>query len=327
MPPDAQATLPVGWLTSGAGWTRTTRDASGRTATETTDYFGRTSSRTDFGGHTYTLTYNRAGQLKTQTSTAGQSLTYAYFNTGRLYSLVDGSLNTTMTYGYDAEGNITAEALVSGGTKSIKNTSATYDAQNRLLTFKEFGVEGANPIQLEYAYTKEGDIRRIITKRQITGQVAQNPYATDDTDWYDYDTLGQMTVSKGAIVNGVVGINSTKGVAIAYDAAGRRAYTEKWTNSFDRPNIRFLQREAYTYYGDGYLKDVTINEYPNGNLTTALRARDDRDLMGRVTSHAEFDLIGTPIYTRTLTYNGRSEVTKEVTWTNEKSTITNATTT
>ncbi len=85
---------------------------------------------------------------------------FGYDVAGRLASVTEG-INTTQ-YAYDSNSNRTAK------TSGIKVESATYDAQDRLLSY-----DGAT-----YSYTPNGEL---LTKTDPSG-----------TSAYSYDVLGNL---------------------------------------------------------------------------------------------------------------------------------------
>ncbi len=75
------------------GWTKTTVNASGLTATENDDYFGRNVGETNFGGQAYTDTFDLAGRLINVVPTGwtnGNHTAYTYYNTGNLATMFSG---------------------------------------------------------------------------------------------------------------------------------------------------------------------------------------------------------------------------------------------
>ncbi len=297
------------------GHTKTTTHVTGLTSSEQLDYFGRVVGRSDLGGHAYTFTFDKAGRQATQTSTEGQSLVYGYYDTGRIAWIKDITSPTInynytsmMTYGYDLSGNKVAEKFVVTAFQSYydwetqtweytdweeerSNFTATYDAMNRLVSVDQpFGLG------LDYEYDAQGNVRRSLASYY---NVSGTGGAQTQDFWYKYDTLNRFVTTKGAFT-GARGSGTiergTTGSDITYDAAGQRATV---TTTIGIGNNR---REDYAYTGDGYLGTVHIAEGASPG-TGIRRVADERDLLGRLTSHSEYQANGTTVaHSRTATY-------------------------
>jgi RHS repeat-associated protein len=119
------------------------------------------------GNSLLALAYTRdaSGRIVTTTETdAGITKTpegYEYDTAGRLVRVTNGS--GTAEYDYDSNGNRTAHRALGG------STAATYDAQDRLLTYGD----------TTYTYTANGDLRT----RTVLGQ----------TTTFTYDVFGNLT--------------------------------------------------------------------------------------------------------------------------------------
>ncbi len=323
----------VGLATTGfgtfGGWTKTTTNAGGVTATDKLDYFGRTVSHTDFATRVFSYTFDQAGRLLTR-SGEWMETDYTYFNTGQFASIYSGpqptgALNNQMgyrsIYQYDVAGNRTSEVADLVGWFSIfggplttyyvpqKNTTVTWDAANRMTALSDTGATFTNytvsPLSITWQYDLGGNIRRMTSVyRQL--DAAGNVVATDTTQdyWYKYDTMNRFVITKGTFT-GTAGSGSiSRGAAgsdVSYDAAGQRA---TMTDA--------AEREVYTYTADGFLAQVKIG--PSGS--EVVRGIYEYDAMGRLTLHAEKDASGATVYSRTgIVYNAGSLVTDDVTTT------------
>lgn len=73
--------------------------------------------------------------------------------------------------------------------------------------------------------------------------------------------------------------------------------------------------EHYSYTEDGYLLSTTVNEgtYAGGMTAQVALASDTRDLLGRVTEHYEYTATGALAYSKTASYDSRSNVTADYT--------------
>lgn len=331
------------------GWTKTTTYANFKTLVESTDVFGRDLSRTDLGGNVSNYTYDKAGRLLQRTG--GSTLVYTYYNTGKLKSLAapamwsetivgSGPLGGTelttsrdTAFEYDKLGNLTQQRTSEAGTftsngyydgeqqwvppevtnfaRTVSTQNATYDALGRLLTWQDLGYQDTRPrlrvppTSHVFQYDANGNVRRSLATYRVID--AQGAYASTDTTqdyWYAFDAMNRMTISKGQLVSGQVA-RGTTGVDITYDLGGRRAYTitaEGGTN----------KREDFTYDAEGR----TIEVKSGTSLTTpgVKRADFTYDLMGRVTLQRDYQTNGTTVlYSRSVTYNDKGQVTSDST--------------
>ncbi len=151
----------------------------GKVTTYSYDAAGRLSSRSLPNGITQALTYDNAGQL----------LALAYTRT-------DGSVIERITYSYDDNGNrITRGRIGMGGAPDTAFT-ATYDAQNRMLTYN------GQPL----SYDDNGNL---VSRQTPQGTIS-----------YAWDAKDQLT--------GISGPNGT--AAFRYDHRGRRIPLRRGTS-------------------------------------------------------------------------------------------------
>jgi len=304
------------------GWHKVTTYASGKTLIEDQDLYGHEAAETDLGGHSITFTYDKAGRQLTQAA-AGQTITTTWFNTGLIQKNSLGASDYS-TYTYDANGNKKTEATVRGGV-SYQNSTATYDALNRLVTVSDSGDSSA-PMSASYEYDLNGNIRHVgASYHALSGTTGT--YASSSTPqdfWYLYDSMNRETVAmgtlsgsrgSGTIVRGYTGtdiqwnaasqrMNETETLTIAvpmYDNMGHLI----GTNYYDVD-----LRHYYTYYNDGNLHtDAIYTPGPNNGPAPQTQPANatvlgyNRDLMGRVTSETNQ---GTT--TSSTTYDNRNNV-------------------
>jgi YD repeat-containing protein len=295
------------------GWTKTTTNTAGLTATETTDYFGRTVDKVDFGGHDFDYTYDRAGRLVSETNTASsQSTTYSWYNTGLMASMASTFTNSnygysiTSTYQYDVVGNRTFEGETS--TNTVKNwiagTTSSYstthqasaivwDALNRMVSVTDTGT---TPFSISWEYDLNGNVRHMNASYTVLNDQGSSSGTTSQDYWYKYDTMNRFVLTRGVFTgtrgSGTISAGST-GTAISYDLAGRRATAASADGT-----------DTYSYSADGYLMGMTES--------TGTSATYARDAMGRVTSYTEYQTGGSLGYSRTATYNRWNELTNDV---------------
>ena len=197
----------AGLLTTGlpasGGWLKSTTHVSGHTASESSDYFGRTVERTDLGGRSYTFGFDKGGRLVSQTSSSGPSLAYTYYNTGRLKGIDEGTTAQTR-YGYDRAGNRTFESYVTGivngsGGVSRQNATATYDMLNRVISINDSGAAAANAVDIDYEYDKVGNVRRVTSNYWALDQYGNASSAASKDHWYKYDSMNRFTTTMGTL--------------------------------------------------------------------------------------------------------------------------------
>lgn len=245
------------------GWTKVTSIGGVRSSSDSTDYFGHLAGHVDLGGHSVVYSYDHAAHLIGQTSSAGQNITFEYYANGYLKRSIDRALQMESYFEYDKEGNRTRESyatLANGGQRTYYQLAdIEYDELNRVTRFKEQEAD------ISYTYDANGNRRRVRSEYNtvVNGSAAVQDY------WYQYDSMNRFTITKGISAYGMVSNGST-GTTIAYDLAGQRIRATSANGTV----------EVYTYTGDGYLEDVTING--------VLAARRENDLRGRVTGYTEY---------------------------------------
>ncbi|HEX8527284.1 LysM peptidoglycan-binding domain-containing protein, partial [Allosphingosinicella sp.] len=324
------------------GWTKTTTHVSTKAATESLDYFGRQVDKTDLGLRNYDFTFDKAGRLIQQTNSAGQSIGYTYFNTGKIASIGDARTNhvgdpmsIASTFAYDKAGNRVFEGYTSTTTKydwegmpyEVTKThqwaNVEYDELGRMKSFIDAGINGSNPATVKWEYDLAGNIRRLeTTHKQLSYDYTVSDGMVTNVHWYRYDSMNRFVVTKGYLAargSGTIAAGTAGGLEIGYDQAGQRRTVTTRTVSGSNINHR---RESYSYTTDGHLDDVTVATAVEAGGTLgswsaeATIATNDRDAMGRVTSHSEYSG-GVSVYSRTVQYNARSEVTSESTSTKQ----------
>jgi YD repeat-containing protein len=302
------------------GWTKTIVNPANLTETEQTDYSGRTVGQTDFGGNTYTYTFDLAGRLSTYTNSRNSNgaIDYTYYNTGLMASQAQVAsyvyAGTTFyalsgeDYQYDANGNRTVEADISGLSTSGPPTTwtvnrtetVTYDAMNRMTSYTDTGTSSTtdtiSPASITWEYDLNGNIRHMVATYQPLDQNGQPLPQTTQDYWYKYDSMNRFVVTEGILSGargaGTITTNSAQGTSITYDGAGNRA-TSADTHG----------QMVYTYTEDGYLDQATLDGM--------VRATYFRDAMGRVKAYYEYDSEGENILDDDYTYDSKSEITQE----------------
>ncbi len=187
------------------------------------DYFGRSLTHTDMGGYTTTWTYDPESKLLlTQNSTSGQRLTFAYDEAGHLKTLTDlanaseaaaaglAATNRVSSYVYDIAGRRTREKTFVDS-RMHQDQRTEYDAAGRIAKLTDLRYS------LTYTYDAQGNRTRTVSTYFDHEQIQR----TQDL-WYRYDAMNRVTVSQGVNASNVVTINSSQGVNLSYDVAGRR---------------------------------------------------------------------------------------------------------
>lgn len=292
------------------GWRKTTTEPTGRTQIEHTDAFGRLTWRQDLGGHQFTYTYNHAGWLTAQSGTSGQRIVREYYANGLLKSYWDQVTGAFSSYAYDANGNRTFEGYVTlrspaslsaGVREHHQHATLEYDELNRLVRVFDPRAD------IRYEYDAVGNRRRVFSSYHdgVDGSRVTQDY------WYTYDKENRFLITLGQLSGGRSTSASTSarvitggtGVAIAYDAAGRRVQAVNGSDS---------TQENYGYSAEGYLVEVRIDTNLADKTPGIVRSRRDIDLAGRVIAYHEFGngpggplsgLLSNPDYTRVNRYD------------------------
>lgn len=181
---------------------------------------------------TASYSYDSAGRLVGRTHANGVTETYEFSADNALLSITykksDGSIIDRISYNYDESGNVTSRNRAALGSVPDSTFTATYDSNNRMLTFN------GQPL----AYDNNGNL--------ITRQTAQG------TITYTWDAQNHLI--------GIIGPNGT--AAFKYDYRGRRI--EKTVNGqtvgylYDGPQaIAELQGSSI---GTTYLTGLQIDE-------------------------------------------------------------------
>jgi YD repeat-containing protein len=121
------------------GWTGVTTYANGRTMTEQSDLFGRTTSKTDLGGHVTSYVYDAAGRM-TSAATGGLASNYSYLNTGlvgRIYQITVSQ--TAIEEYYDFGWGPFTITVGTSTTTSNRGVDYSYNAVGNRLS--EYGSE------------------------------------------------------------------------------------------------------------------------------------------------------------------------------------------
>lgn len=210
-------------------------DANGSYSNWTYDAFGRTTAHRELTnetspnflfqgqGATHQYWYDEAGLLTLQTNSNGLRRELYYDTAGHLTSLVDngaatvesGLLNTDRlsTYEYDSAGRKRRETVSIAG-RLHQDTTIGYDARGRISSLND------QDYQLTYSYDANGN-RTLIQTTYRDHQLNQRTQQS----YYRYDAMNRVTISQGYRTADTVpdiGINSSQGVKLTYNARGER---------------------------------------------------------------------------------------------------------
>jgi RHS repeat-associated protein len=189
------------------------------------DALNRIESMTDPQGHTTHFKYGLEGELTNAELPNGVDTTNAYNSAGRLAestSTAGKASIEALTYGYDADGNVTSEV-----NRLAEETTYSYDALDRLA-----GLNSPGPGSTPYEYDRAGN--RTKSGSTTYSYNALNQLTSDSAGTtYSYDGDGRLTKAKGeagATAYGWDPLDQLRSIATpgheitySYDALGRRS--------------------------------------------------------------------------------------------------------
>ena len=242
----------------------TRMDEKGNTTTNTFDALNRLTSVTDAAGGATLYTYDSRDNLTSITDAVGNTTLYVYDSLNRLTSTTNPDTGTT-SYTYDANGNMLTKTDANGIT-----TIYSYDALNRQTT-----IEFPDPAQNIHLFH---DNPQIVNS---TGKLASMT-DTSGTTWYDYDTMGRVTMQTRQIHD----LNYRTGYTydlvgnlsmITYPGGRQITYRYNQLNKVTSVTDTYLgvtrtlaENITYLPYGD-----ITSMTYGNG--ITATKTYDNRN--------------------------------------------------
>ena len=310
------------WLYSG---TAVTEVKDGVSVTRRFDPAGNLKKVTDASG-TFTYNYQDDGQLSSVGRTTSTTVTFAYDTIGRRTSIVDPSAGTrTTSYtinsngtssvtetnalgsiisSYDALGRMTGIVrpdfntvfsydtcgrLISAVSTNSTSTEYTYDAYDRVLSFKE-SVPDSRWLQKAYTYGSGGNVSTI-------AYTSQRGYITTETYGYTNGHNTSITLPDNTVVFQLDGENPLGQPTSATSGNVSRSYgyTDYGLPTFRKLNNGTLQNFAYTF-------DATT-----GNLSSRARTQG-----GTTTTETfSYDNLGrlSAIGSNTITYSAANNIT------------------
>ena len=208
--------------------------------------------------------YNADGQVATQTTTAGTS-SFTYDNAGRPATLADAVTGDTLTYGYNADSELTS---VGYGSTGAASQSLAYNGLHELTGDTLTAPSGQAEASISYGYNANGDE----TSKTTTGLdgASSNTYTYDDTNRLTSWNNGVTTVSYG------------------YDADGNRIQVGNQTFTYDaRDELLSGAGSTYSYTPRGTLASVTT-----GGTTTNSTFDAFNELITQGSQHNSYDAFG-----------------------------------
>ncbi|MFJ9628913.1 LamG-like jellyroll fold domain-containing protein [Streptomyces sp. NPDC101175] len=196
--------------------TRWTYDAAGTITQQVEPVDATTSITTSFG-------YDQAGNRTRFTDGRGNSWRYGYTPWGQQETVTEpttsqytSAADSTTTFAYDADGNVTSATAPGGVT-----TSMTYDANDQLKTMTGTGAEAATA-KHSFSYDADGRVTSADTDEAGTVGAADHQASTHDA--FTYDDRGDLLSTSGAAGSSSFTYNDDGSMLSRADAAGTQSY-------------------------------------------------------------------------------------------------------
>lgn len=250
-----------------SGWRLVTREG----ATSEFDGSGNLTQMRDRNGQGVDLAY-QDGLLSTVTG-SGRSISVTWTGDGQRIASVATSDNRTVSYDYDADGNLSAFINADG-----KATSYGYDAGQRLDSITD--PNGNHPVRLTYDPTTGRAVEQLDARGGLTtfgwDDATQTATITDArgntaTDVYVNGYIVAQTTADGVETryswdeNGLMRRISSAGGTTQFDYDSRGNLIRKVSPDTTRDESGNPRAELYTYNTAG---DIVSTRDFNGNLTT-----------------------------------------------------------
>jgi RHS repeat-associated protein len=243
-------------------------DPNGSAVTTVYDAAGRMTSRTDQDSRVVTYSYDSANRLtggtwKNSSGTVVNTLTYSYDAAGNMLTAADKF--GTITRSYDALDRLATDQNVFGQVLTYSYDTANrltlrqdslggvltsvYDADNRL-TNRQFGGTSQTPLRVDFAYSSSSELTTITRYSDLAGT------QTVGTSVYSFDADGQLTNLKQTNGSGT----SLENYTYTYDAANRVLGEQR----NGTPDVTYTYDATDQLLGDG---THTYSYDSNGNRT------------------------------------------------------------
>ncbi|WP_150115346.1 RHS repeat protein, partial [Pelagerythrobacter marensis] len=175
----------------------------------------------------------------------------------------------------------------------LQDGTAQYDALGRMTRYLDRDANGSTLVDKSWAFDANSNVRSITTTYRPMNLNKTLGSAVTTSYHYRYDALDRVVVSKG-IRSGSTIVAGGSGVALTYDAAGRRTTSK----------TGYAAQEIYGYDANDRITSVRV-----GSVT---RMSASYDALGRLTGHIERNASGSLVYERhSFVYNSRDQVLSE----------------
>jgi RHS repeat-associated protein len=281
----------------------TIADPAGRQLTLSYDSTGRVTQIVDPIGRKVSYTYNSAGLLGSMTNLLGKVMQYGYTAGGQLATITDPLGTQVLTLTYDANGRVSSETAIGGGTTIFEYTvvnqsmpaspvvaTKVTDASAHVSTYRfnprGYLVSATDPLGQTNTLTREGGTNRLLetlgsgtcgtcngaTGHQVfeydaNGQLLKQTDEAGAATQFTYDsTLGLPTGATDALGSGAQLTYDTHGnLTQLTDALNRSSSFEYDSNGQVSAVVDANgKRSTFTYDGAGNLVSVTD---PAGNVS------------------------------------------------------------
>ncbi|MFE9442430.1 LamG-like jellyroll fold domain-containing protein [Streptomyces sp. NPDC006602] len=196
--------------------TRWTYDAAGTITQQVEPVDAATSITTTFG-------YDAAGNRTRFTDGRGNSWRYTYTPWGQQEKVIapataqyTSAADSTTTFAYDADGQLTTATLPGGVT-----TSMTYDANGQLKTMSGSGADAATA-KRSFNYDADGRVLSADTDEAGIAGAADHQAATHDA--FTYDDRSDVLTASGSAGSSSFTYNDDASMLTRTDAAGTTSY-------------------------------------------------------------------------------------------------------
>ncbi|QIY96386.2 LamG-like jellyroll fold domain-containing protein [Streptomyces sp. S1D4-11] len=196
--------------------TRWTYDASGAITQQVEPVDASTSITTTFG-------YDAAGNRTRFTDGRGNSWRYTYTPWGQQEKVIEpttdkytSAADSTTTFAYDADGQLTTATLPGGVT-----TSMTYDVNGQLKTMSGSGADAATA-QRSFNYDADGRVLSADTAE--AGITGADDHQSSTHDAFTYDDRGDVLSASGSAGSSNFTYNDDASMLTRTDAAGTTSY-------------------------------------------------------------------------------------------------------
>jgi len=196
--------------------TRWTYDAAGTITQQVEPVDASTSITTTFG-------YDAAGNRTRFTDGRGNSWRYTYTPWGQQEKVIEpttdqytSAADSTTTFAYDADGQMTTATLPGGVT-----TSMTYDVNGQLKTMSGAGADAATA-QRSFSYDADGRVLSADTAE--AGITGADDHQSSTHDAFTYDDRGDVLSASGSAGSSSFTYNDDASMLSRTDAAGTSSY-------------------------------------------------------------------------------------------------------